>query len=438
VKSAPRSLLRIREGGPREAAFVSALHLRSDELGCSGGPLLFCYREERHLDEKQIRTSSQEIDSARIQIEIINGLDRFASIAGDWDRLVQRADVDRVFCSHTWFRTWWESFGADRQLHVLTAWMGGELVAAVPLMRTVASLYGFRLKTLESIYNPHTARYDVIVANKSASDLYPRIWNHLSRTEECDAIVLKQIPEGSQTVAAIERLAREDGWLSGQWSGRPSPYIPLACDYENFIARLKGNYRYNLRKRYERLGKLGPIDVEVVSERGSVRDAMRDGMKIEAAAWKGDQGTAINSDTAVAEFYTQLAERESESGRLRLSFLRVGGRRIAFNYLLRGGDKIYGVKIGYDPEYHTYSPGNTLLNLILKEACAEGLVEYDFLGTDDKWKLDWTKETRRHSWLFLFKDHLRSRALHYLKFSVVPKIRRVRVRQGCTYPSGQA
>jgi len=78
---------------------------------------------------------------------------------------------------------------------------------------------------------------------------------------------------------------------------------------------------------------------------------------------------------------------------LRLSFLRVAGKRIAFNYLLRSQNKLYGVKIGYDPQYHTYSPGNLLLDLILKDACAENIEEYDFLGVDDDWKarVDQTK-----------------------------------------------
>ena len=152
-------------------------------------------------------------------------------------------------------------------------------------------------------------------------------------------------------------------------------------------------------------------------------DATEDGLRIEAAAWKGRQGTAIISDPAATEFYTRLAEREAELGQLRLSFLRVGGKRISFSYILCSDRKLYGVKIGYDPEYHTYSPGNLLLNLILQDACAGRLREYDFLGVDDEWKLDWTKSARGYRWLFLFRNGLRPRFLHCLKFSVVPMIK---------------
>jgi CelD/BcsL family acetyltransferase involved in cellulose biosynthesis len=70
-----------------------------------------------------------------------------------------------------------------------------------------------------------------------------------------------------------------------------------------------------------------------------------------------------------------------------------------------------------------YSPGNMLLNLILEKACAEGVEEYDFLGIDDQWKSEWTSRKVEHRWLFLFKDRLSMRLLHYLKFSVVPAIK---------------
>jgi CelD/BcsL family acetyltransferase involved in cellulose biosynthesis len=86
---------------------------------------------------------------------------------------------------------------------------------------------------------------------------------------------------------------------------------------------------------------------------------------------------------------------------------------------------MYAVKIGYDPQYHAYSPGNMLLNLILQDACARGMEEYDLLGDDDDWKYEWTKETRRHRWLFLFRSRLRARLLYRLKFGVVPPLKRV-------------
>ena len=375
--------------------------------------------------EGQVLTHTQEVRTDDLQVEVIRDPERFNSLAPEWDRLVDEWGVDRLFLSHTWFRTWWEAFGAGKQLHIVTVRSAGHLVAAAPMMRMKASIYGFKADALHSIYNPHTPRYDFIIANNQDPRLYKVIWDVLLGEGDCEMIVLTQIPVGSKTIPTIEKLGQCDGWLTGQWHAPVSPFIPLTQDYDTFFNGLRSGCRFNLTKRYARLRRVGPVDVEVVTQHDAVDHAMRDGLRIEAAAWKGEKGTAILSDPTVTEFYIRLAKREAELGQLRLNFLRVGGKRISFSYLLQSRNRLYAVKIGYDPEFHAYSPGNMLLNLLLKDACASGIEEYDLLGGDDEWKFEWTKEKREHRWLFLFRDRLHARALHYLKFGVVPALKSV-------------
>src|SRR5262249_32830409 len=157
-----------------------------------------------------------------------------------------------------------------------------------------------------------TPRVDFIIAPGWADRVYRSAWDYFCQRTRCEMIALRQISDDSPTIPAIEAMAHADGWRSGQWIAPPSPYIPLNCTHDELLKRLKGGYRYNLRKRYERLGKIGRIDVEVITERDRVREAMQDGLRIEAAAWKGESGTAIASDPAVTEFYMQLAEREAD------------------------------------------------------------------------------------------------------------------------------
>jgi CelD/BcsL family acetyltransferase involved in cellulose biosynthesis len=375
------------------------------------------------LVEEQVCTQTQELDPALLQADVISDEARFNALEPEWDDLVERASIDHPFLSHTWLRTWWECFGKGQQLHVITVRAGGKLIAAAPMMRTKMRMFGLNVDTLTSMYNPHTPRFDFLIAGEAPREItYKLIWRELSSAKS-DMVVLRQVPQTSGTLAEIQRLAQDDQWSAGSWTARPSPYIPLACTHAELLGRLKGGYRYNLRKRQERLSKIGAIDVEVITDKAAALDAMRDGLRIEAAAWKGDQGTAILSDPDVTAFYMRLAERQADLGKLRLSFLRINGKRISFSFILHSHRVLYGVKIGYDPEYHTYSPGNMLLNLVLQEACEQGLQEYDFLGINDEWKFDWTKETRTHQWLFLFPNRLRARLLHCLKFSLIPKVK---------------
>ena len=65
-----------------------------------------------------------------LQVEVIRDADRFNSLAPEWDGLVDEWGVDRLFLSHTWFRTWWEAFGLGKQLYIVTVRSAGRLVAA--------------------------------------------------------------------------------------------------------------------------------------------------------------------------------------------------------------------------------------------------------------------------------------------------------------------
>jgi CelD/BcsL family acetyltransferase involved in cellulose biosynthesis len=374
--------------------------------------------------EEQVLPRTQALTAAAPEIEVIRDIQRFNSIASDWDELVDEWGLDRLFLSHTWFRTWWESFGKGNQLHVVTVRARGRLVAAAPMMRTQAGIYGLKLDALQAIYNPHTPRYDFIVANQDPH-LYAAIWTELMAENSCDLILLTQIAQPSRTIQSIQALAVDDGWLTGEWIAPVSPFIRLGGDYETFFSSLGAGCRFNLTKRYQRLRRIGPVDVEVITHRNQVDEAMLDGLRIEAAAWKGENGTAMISDAAVTEFYIRLAKGQADLGQLRLNFLRIGGKRIAFSYVLQKGQRLCAVKIGYDPEYHGYSPGNMLLNLVLKDACARGIEEYDLLGGDDDWKFEWTEQKREHRWLFLFRNRLRPRILRCLKFGLAPAFKGV-------------
>ena len=409
--------------GRREAARIVAVHVRAHELGGRRRFVLLRYRKEGCLVEEQVLTQTQGLKRTGFLVEVVRDVERFCALASEWDGLVERCGVDRLFLSHTWFRTWWESFGAGNQLFVVTIRDRGELVGIAPMMRTRASIYGFKVSALQAIFNPHTPRYDFVVARNQDPAVYRAIWKALVDLGESDAIVLTQVPDGSHTIARMEQLGKQHGWLTGQWASPASPFVRLEDGYECLFGNLRDSVQYNLRKRYDRLNRQGPVDVEFVTGLDHVSPAMADGLRIEAAAWKGAEGTAIISDPNVVAFYMRLAERQAELGQLRLAFLRVGGKRIAFNYLLRCGEKLYALKIGYDPEYHSYSPGHMLLNLILENACMSGVQEYDFLGNDDDWKFEWTEEKRDHRWLFLLRNKLPNRLLHHLKFSLVPAVK---------------
>lgn len=361
------------------------------------------------------------------RIELISDRDALLALRPDWDRLVAEAGIDHPFLSHEWIYTWWECFGDGKTLHVLLVRAGGKIIGIAPLMRSEKRMAGLRVRCLGSLYNPHAPRLDFIVA-PGAEGVYRCLWHHLlGAAGEWDVLELPQLPADSSTLGILSRIAADDGYLVGVWHGENSPYLPFHGGWEGYLKRLSHNHRAKIRKGLNRLTRLGDVRLEVVAAGEQLAGALDDGLRIEAAAWKDKTGTAICSQPDVEKFYREFAERAAGMGALRLLFLTVAGARIAFAYALCHRNKLYVLKAGYDPAYARYSPYNLLCYLVFQDGFARGLDEYEFLGSNEAWKLDWTREIRPHDWLFILAPAWRTRLVHHIKFRCIPVMQRWRL-----------
>lgn len=359
-----------------------------------------------------------------LEVETISDFESFLSLEPIWNDLVEQAEIDHPFLNHEWLRAWWESFAAGKELHILLIRAGGEPLALAPLMRSRSRMYGINVRRLEFIYNVHTPRFDFIIARRH-DEVYRAIWDHLAQEKShWDVLQLFQLPEGSRTIQALSKIAAQQGVRTGLWPSGKSPFVPLAGTWDGYFKSLARKHRSNMRNRLNRLSRLGEVKLEVIRSVQELESSLEDGLRIEAAAWKGAAGTAIGSRTDLRQFYTQMGRAFAQRGWLRLHFLTLDGRRIAFEYSLGYKNKIYVLKVGYDPDYSAYSPCNMLCNLVLQDAFEQGLEEYDFLGVDNDWKLEWTDKSRSHYWFYVFRNALVPRFLHHVKFRLLPELKR--------------
>jgi CelD/BcsL family acetyltransferase involved in cellulose biosynthesis len=149
-----------------------------------------------------------------------------------------------------------------------------------------------------------------------------------------------------------------------------------------------------LRRRRRRLAERGSVALELADGTERLDELLTEGFGVEAAGWKGANGTAIASQPATRQFYRDVARWAAARGWLRLAFLRVDGRAIAFDYAIEEGRVHYLLKTGYDPAYRAFAPGLLIREEMLARAFSSGVSRYEFLGDDAEWKLEWTNLAR--------------------------------------------
>lgn len=351
-------------------------------------------------------------------VEELRGRAAFMGLVAQWDALAEAAAPGQPFHRHAFLRIWLDNFAARGDVRVLLLrGEDGRLDAALPLVWERTSIYGVPARQLTSAANAHSCRFDLLAREPAAAA--QAFWRYLAAQRDWDVLRLTDVPEGGMG----ERLlaaARTSGAPTGTWESLRSPFFPLPPSHEAFLGTLESKFKANVRRRRKKLEALGPVTFERVEGGVELMAKLEEGFALEASGWKGQRGTAMAQDPSTRGFYVELARNAAYAGELALHFLRLDGRPVAFHLGLQADGRYFLLKPGYDESLKECSPGQLLMDEVVKELIRRGVREFDFLGPDMVWKRDWTDQVRPHAWLYVFRDSAFGRALCAAKFRWAP------------------
>lgn len=209
-----------------------------------------------------------------------------------------------------------------------------------------------------------------------------------------------------------------------------SPFLTLPGDADAVDAALSAKRRSGLRRLARRLDARGAVTLDVRGGDEELDALLDEGFAVERSGWKGRRGTGIADDATTRAFYTHVARWAAGRGWLRLGFLRLDGRAIAFDLALEAGRVHYLLKTGYDESLRSLAPGILLRHAMIRRAAAEGCRRYEFLGHEAPWKREWARETHARLQLHLFPATPEGRADRLLVAGLLPLGLRVRAGLG--------
>lgn len=299
-----------------------------------------------------------------------------ATLEREWDELAERTGAE-PWVRPGWVRAWHAAFGVGEP-ELVAVRRDGRLVAVAPLERAGA--------VLRSPTNWHTPEYALLaedgdaLAVLAAALLEPRPRR----------LQLGFAPPEGGGIAEVRRTARAAGFRVLERVLERSPYVPVEGDWESYRATRDRKGMKELRRRRRRLEEEGKLSFELNDGSERLDELLAEGFEVEASGWKGEHGTAIVSRPETRRFYTDVARWAAARGWLRLGFLRLDGRPVAFELNLQTPRRYYVLKGGYDEAFSRYGPGMLIIEDILRHVFEAGLESYEFLGSDEPFKLEWT------------------------------------------------
>lgn len=310
------------------------------------------------------------------QIETISSEAEFAKLAGPWDELVRSMPRPSPFLLHGWLLEWWRHYGGRRSLAVHVAIRGDRLVGALPLCRSRR----FGLRVTEFIGGTGAPLADLMVApdedSATAVGLVDRISSSGNDFADLfgmpgDSRLTTALPTGS--LYLLERLEAPVLDLRDGWE---------AIHQTRFSSKARGN-RWRRRRQLERLGV---VEISIARNREELRAPLEEAFRIHGLRWRGRRETSDFGTSIGRAFHRAALRRLAVEDVPRLVTLRLNGQPIAFSLYLVLERTVYGVAMGFDPEFARYSPGAETLLCSLEFSAAEGAERVEFLGTAAPYK----------------------------------------------------
>ena len=184
------------------------------------------------------------------------------------------------------------------------------------------------------------------------------------------------------------------------------PVVDTHHGWESYWQSRSRNLRHKIERCIRRAREMGELSIDVRSRfagpEEELEDLLREGFEVEGSGWKAAEGTAIKLSPSSRRYYSDLARWASGEGWLRLTFVRLDGRAIAFGLGVEGLGVHHALKIGYDPAVARLSPGSLLLHALIRHAFDTGLERFDFAGHLEPYKGVWATDIEKHLSLIAF------------------------------------
>ena len=299
----------------------------------------------------------------------------------EWEQLLNRDPDRHVFATQKWNRLWWEEFGADKELIVLTVRRGSEVVGIVPLYRKSeggrAILRFNGGIDLTDYLGPICSIED---RNEVAAALVDWLSNTDTVWDEFDAHNMpvpfgfaESLVDHADRRGLEFRLDQED----------TSAVLLLPEDWNGYLARLRSKERHELKRKRRRIEREHPD--------ASLRTATEETLDVDLKTFvgmhrgaEGHKGHFMRPE--IAGFFERVAHAFSPLGWLRVDFLEVGDRAVASTFSFEVDGRLYLYNSAYEPDAARLSPGLVLVSLLLESAIERGLRVFDFLRGPERYK----------------------------------------------------
>jgi len=360
-----------------------------------------------------------------ISIELITDYSEFQNLRKEWNMLRENDPLeDMVFLTYEWFDCWWQAYSKKKCLFVLVARENNLIVGIAPLMISRVFFRGLPIRLLSFIDNGNSGHNNFLLRSTRKNEILEKMKNFLlEKRSRWDIWELKRIPPESKNFRILCDVLRSNSILWAQKEGTCAPYLRFNSDWQSFVNNLSSKRKKTIRNVENRIQKSGDCRIHKIIDFEEYKKIKHHLYSIAKDSWQEEKSNSLNTPEN-KEFFARLSKAASSKSWLLIWILYLNEEPIAFEYHLKFGERVHGLRSSYKKTYQKFSPGAFLDYCIVKSLFENGEIkEYDMGGDADFYKQKWTNDYRKHITLHIFNRRLYSKLIHAHEHKIISYLR---------------
>jgi CelD/BcsL family acetyltransferase involved in cellulose biosynthesis len=292
-----------------------------------------------------------------------------------WADLAGRAVEPNGFYQPAWSRAVSRHAEGKSGARVLLAWDSLARNRLIGLLPVVSAWHALRLPIPVFVgwqaYSPLTSP----LLDRDRADEAAQALLLAAKQAGAMALLLPQIADAGPAAEALRRAAAPFKAGPYTFDRHQRARLDATQTGEAAIASLGSKKVKELRRQRNRLADDGEVVFKIAAPGFETGAALAAFLKLEAAGWKGANGTALACKPGDAQFIKTAVTEMATTGAAQIATLSRGPAVVAAGVLLRHLRRGYFFKIAYDETLAKTSPGVQLTLDITRHFCGDSAID---------------------------------------------------------------
>lgn len=345
----------------------------------------------------QADASLDEARKLKVQVEV--DFSRLEDLRELWDKTVV-ALGGSIYMSYDWTRTWWEFYGANKQLRVFLFYDDVKLVGIVPIYIDSIGFQPLRFSVARLVCaNIPPKAFNPAIQLEWAEPIFDFLLKQLLEQDRCDLVSIGPVRETCEFLRHFERAARKRSSLCAQVSRDRvgvDTIFHLPKTMEQFFEAMDKDERKKRKYEMRLLAKEQSVSRDVITAPAQTESEFENFSLLHASQWR-DKGKLghFGSWPRGKQYNLALVQSLAKLGRVRFVRILAGEQVVSSQFAFVFGDIWYWElpARATDRKWNRFSLGTTGFFQLVEEAIKEGgrVIEGGLAHYDYKQKLNGTQ-----------------------------------------------